>query len=229
MSRLNDADPCDVAAKLASVVASLHPQRRVRVALDGLDGAGKTVLAAALVAALTPLREAVGAGLDGFHRRAAQRYARGRHDPVGFYRDSYDLEALRRLLLDPFSHDGDGVFRRAVHDVDTDAAVSTHREQAGPSAVLVVDGIFLQRPELDGCWGLVVWVDAPFEVTYRRMAERDGCHPDPEHPSNRRYRWGQQLYLDECDPAARADVVVDNGDPRRPPLRLRSREGQPRG
>jgi hypothetical protein len=35
-------------ARLANAIATLHTDRRIRVAIDGVDGAGKTVLADAL-------------------------------------------------------------------------------------------------------------------------------------------------------------------------------------
>lgn len=206
---------------LAGRVVGLHPGRRLRVAVDGVDGAGKTVFAGAVVEAVRGLgREAVGVSIDGFHRPAEERYARGRGDPVGFYRDSYDLAGLRSELLDSFGPEGDGRYRTAIRDVARDAAIELPLQQAGATAVLVVDGIFLQRAELEGCWDLTVWLDVPFAETYRRMAERDGCDADPDHPGNARYRQGQQLYLDDRDPAGRADVVVDNTDPARPTLLL---------
>jgi uridine kinase len=37
-------------ARLANAIATLHPDRRIRVAIDCVDGAGKTVLADALAA-----------------------------------------------------------------------------------------------------------------------------------------------------------------------------------
>ena len=42
------------------------------------------------------------ASIDGFHRPRAERYARGRDTPEGFYQDSYDEATLRRVLIDPF-------------------------------------------------------------------------------------------------------------------------------
>ena len=79
-------------------------------------------------------------------------------------------------------------------------------------AVLIVDGIFLHRPELRDLWDWSVWLDVPYEVAYARMALRDGCDPDPDAPSNARYRQGQELYLDEADPRAAASAIVDNAD-----------------
>ena len=49
-------------------------------------------------------------------------------------------------------------------------------------------------------------------MTFARMALRDGSDPDPEAPSNARYRQGQELYLSEARPQEAASVIVDNAD-----------------
>jgi uridine kinase len=70
--------------------------------------------------------------------------------------------------------------------------------------VLVLDGLFLHRDELARCWDLSVFLEVPFTETARRMAVRDGTHPDPDHPSIRRYVGGQRLYNRACTPHGRA-------------------------
>ncbi len=80
-------------------------------------------------------------------------------------------------------------------------------------AVVIVEGMFLHRDELADRWDWSVFLDVPFAETARRMAERDGSHPDPEHPSMRRYVVGQRIYLDSCRPRIRATIVLDNTSP----------------
>ncbi len=213
--------PCGpaVAAHLGHALTALHPGRRLRVAVDGVDGSGKTVFGSALAAQIRSSgRSAVSTTVDRFHRPAARRYARGRHSPIGFYRDSFDDEQLRSVLLDPFGPGGDGCYRAGVWDVGTDTPDVAPVHPSADDAVLVLDGVFLQRPPLRDVWDVVVFLHVPFAETYRRMAVRDGCPADPEHPANVRYRQGQQLYLEECSPAAHADVLLDNSDPRGPRL-----------
>ncbi|MBO9554257.1 MAG: uridine kinase [Cellulomonas sp.] len=209
-----------VLAAVAARVPDPRPLGRpVMVAVDGVDGSGKSVFAAELVAALRAAgRTVVAASVDGFHRPRDVRYRRGRSSPEGFWSDSYDYDALRTELLDPLAPAGTRRFRRAVRDVATDATLDLAHEHAADDTVLVVDGIFLQRAELDAWWDLTVFLQVGFDETFRRMAVRDGCPADPADPANRRYVEGQRLYLAERDPAGRADVVVDNTDVGRPVL-----------
>jgi uridine kinase len=189
------------------------------VGIDGVSGAGKTTFADDLAPVLAALgRPVVRASVDGWHHPRAVRHRRGRHDPEGFWLDSYDYARLRAELLDPFGPDGDHRYRPAIHDVDTDASLDEPLRPAPPDAVLVVDGIFLQRAELAGCFELVVFLEAPFEATYARMAVRDGGPSDLHDPANRRYLEAERRYLRECTPRERADVVVDVTDVTRPRL-----------
>ncbi|MDF2576420.1 MAG: tmk 1 [Agromyces sp.] len=190
---------------------------RVIVAVDGLDGAGKTVFADGLAEVFAETGDAVfRAGIDGFHRPRSERYLRGRNSPEGFYRDSFDYATFRRVLIDPFRDGaqtaGTTGFQLAAFDVVRDAPVESQWVTAPLDAVLVVDGIFLHRPELRDLWDWSIWLDVPVDMTFARMALRDGSDPDPEAPSNARYRQGQEIYRREARPREAASVIVDNAD-----------------
>lgn len=211
--RVTSATRALLLARLADEVAAMPGDPFVRVAVDGVDGAGKTVLADELAGSLRERgRVAVRASVDGFHRPRSERYARGREDPEGFYRDSYDLSVLQRVLLEPLGPGGAGRYRPRVFDVGGDAADLAPWEQAADGAVLVMDGIFLHRPELVGWWSWSVWLEVDRTVSLARCAARDGSSPDLHAPANRRYVEGQRLYLREADPAGRATRVVENTD-----------------
>lgn len=189
----------------------------VRVAVDGVDGAGKTVFADELADVLRRRGiEVVRASVDDFHHPPGVRYRQGRDSPHGFFEDSYDYAALRRLLLDPLGPGGDRRFVRAIHDVRTERPVDAPLETAPERGVLVVDGIFLHRPELADRWDHSVFLHVPFETSIPRGAQRGDGDPDPASAANRRYVEGQRLYLARCRPRERASVVVDNTDLDRP-------------
>lgn len=207
--------PDALLARLAALLCAMAPGRFLRVAVDGVDGVGKTSFADRLGAAVAQMgRPVLRASADGFLNPRAIRYRLGRGSPEGFFRDTYDLAALRRHLLEPLSLGGTGLCRRAVHDQTTDAPLPEEHVQAVPGTALVLDGMFLHRPELLGCWDLSVFLDAPFAVTVPRGAARGPGYgsADPEALSNRRYVEGQRLYLGACAPLGRADVVIDHRD-----------------
>lgn len=195
---------------LADLIVGLSPEERIIVAIDGVDGAGKTTLANALAEAVAGRRPVVRASIDHFHRPAAERWARGRESPEGFFRDSFDYDRLTTDLLHPFRAGGEVLV--AIHDVVADAARCVSAGVPAPDAVLILDGIFLHRAELADRWDLSIYLDVDFPVSIPRGARRGFGDPDPSAASNRRYVEGQQLYLAEADPASRATVVIDYND-----------------
>ncbi|MFK3836045.1 uridine kinase [Microbacterium sp. NPDC087868] len=190
----------------------------ILVGIDGVDGAGKTVLADQLADALRDRTRVERISIDGFHRVRAERYRRGRHSAEGFWRDSYDYAAFHREVVRPFRTD-EGTFLRATHDVDTDDLLDGPREAVVAGSLVIVDGIFLHRPELRDAWDFTIFLDVPFRESARRMATRDGLPADPAAPENARYVGGQRIYLEQCDPRGAADLVVDYGDLSRPSIR----------
>lgn len=187
----------------------------LRVAVDGVDGAGKTTFADELAAALHERgRTVIRASVDGFHAPREVRYQRGRASPEGFYRDSYDYAGLRSALLDPLGPGGSGRYRTAILDHVTDAPVGMPELVAAEGSIFILDGLFLHRPELRDVWDDSVFLHVDFEVSVPRGAARGPGYgsPDPMAESNRRYVEGNRLYFQEAEPQRHAGVMVDNND-----------------
>jgi len=66
-----------------------------RIAVDGIDAAGKTTLADQLAVLLKAHRVCI----DDFLRPEEERYARGVDSPEGYYEDSFDYTAFRAAVL----------------------------------------------------------------------------------------------------------------------------------
>jgi len=205
----------EVLEQLAASIAALQLSHPTRVAIDGVDGAGKTMLADELVAPVRRLgRAVIRASVDGFHNPRAVRYAPGPDSPEGYFLDSFDYATLKRELLGPLGPEGDAKFRTAAFDFRVDRPVESPRHVAPRDAVLLFDGVFLSCPELQTSWDLTIWLDVPFEVTVERAVARDtrngGNAAVTRGKYERRYVPGQRLYLAQCRPRERADIVVDN-------------------
>ncbi|WP_106537287.1 uridine kinase [Haloactinopolyspora alba] len=181
------------------------------MAVDGVDGSGKTTFALKLAAAVERAgRRCFVVHEDDFLAPRAARYSLGRDSPEGFFRDTYDLDSLVRNVLDPLGPDGDRRVRRRIFDHRRDAPVDGPVEEMPTDCVVIVEGMFLHRDQLVDRWDWSIFLDVPFAETARRMAERDGTSPDPDDPSMRRYVEGQRMYLETCMPRERASVLVDN-------------------
>lgn len=202
--------------QLAHQIATLR--RPALVAVDGVDGAGKTTFASHLGSAIGRAgRTPVIVHEDDFLAPRAVRYRLGRDSPEGFFRDSYDLSALRRHVLDALRPGGHRRIRPRAFDHRADSPVDVAEHEVPLDAVVIVEGLFLHRDELADQWDWSVFLDVPFTETARRLAHRDGSEPDPDHPTMRRYVEGQRIYLASCRPHERASVVVDNTEPTYPP------------
>lgn len=211
----------DLRTPLLDRIAALCAARtapRFIVAVDGVDGAGKSIFAGALAQTLVQRGETVvQASIDGFHNPRSHRYRLGKTSAEGYFRDSYDYASFTDELIQPFMT-GQSVIRTACFDHTTDQRVDRHATLPVRST-LVVDGIFLHRTELASFWDMSIFLAVPFMETYARMAIRDGCDPNPTASTNDRYLRGQMLYLETCTPSSAATIVIDNTNPAMPLVR----------
>ncbi|WP_246657707.1 uridine kinase [Arthrobacter yangruifuii] len=211
----------DLLSDVASHLLALRPGHRLLVAVDGVDGAGKTTFADDLATVLrdgsgpsaalpASRRPVLRVGLDDFHHVRAVRYRRGRRSPDGFWLDSYNLEQFKDYVLAPLAS-GAGTYRSRGHDLLTDDVLDPAPVPAPEDAVVLIDGMFLHRKELKDFWDFSLFLDVPFAVTAQRMAARDGTGAGSRN--RQRYVGGQLRYFAAADPAAAADLVLDNSSP----------------
>lgn len=210
-----------VLVDLLALMLAVRPGERAVVAVDGPDGVGKTTLVRELLALAPHVagRQVLPVSVDGFHHPRAVRRARGT-DGASHYLGAYDYDALRRHVLRPFRAGGPVV--TAVHDVVTDRSLAPAPVELAQDALLVVEGIYLRRPELRGEWDASCLVTAPPAVTVPRgnarfPAQRVPGDAAPQHPANARYVEGQRLYRLQARTAP-PTWIVDNTDLGRPEL-----------
>jgi uridine kinase len=172
-----------------------------RVAIDGPDAAGKSTLTAELEALIAGSGRSVS-------RVAADDFLR---PPEERYRQGRD--SPEGYYADSFDH---AALAAAVERVE---------------GIVLVDGIFLLRPELNRLWTFRVFVAVSEEESLRRGVERDSAlHPTREEAERlyrTRYLAGQRLYAAEAGPREAADAILWNEDPASPRLVLREGVRQP--
>ncbi|HEY1737469.1 MAG TPA: uridine kinase [Acidimicrobiia bacterium] len=188
---------------------------RVTVAIDGFSAAGKTNFGHELARTLSARgRQVLRASLDDFKRPWDEADQYDRTSGEGYYRNAFDYDAVRRLLLDPARPGGSGRAALCAIDPITQVDRSDRLVRMRDDAVVVVDGVFTMRPELDGEWDVRVWLDVDAELSVKRAIARDakmvGGARAAEDVQRNRYLASELIYIDECDPRHHADVVIDN-------------------
>ncbi|MFK0187600.1 uridine kinase [Streptomyces rubiginosohelvolus] len=220
------ADRSALTKALAERVRAIGPGRLL-VGIDGFTAAGKTSFGHELAAHIAESgRPVPRATLDDFKNPWKDRHLYDRESGEGYYRNAYDYASAKRLLLDPARSPGAESCALCSIDPLTQESHAAETAPLAPDSVLIVDGVFAFRPEIDAYWDFRIWMDVDAELSVRRGAERDQdwAGSDAEAIHRNRYLVAERLYLDEVDPLPRMDVIVDNTDFARP--RLMSARGQ---
>ena len=207
----------EVIGEIADRIVQLS-SGRLRVAVDGRAGAGKTSFGHELGAAIRRRgRPTLRASFDDFKHpwRHAREHGYDRTSGAGYYRNAYDFESARELLLRPSAPDGDGMVVLCAHDPLTG---KDHRQEvvlAPPDSVLIVDSVFAFRPEYDEFWDYRIRLEVDPAVALERGVYRDESREGAEEAARvhrERYGIAEELYIFEVGPRERADVVLENSD-----------------
>ncbi|MCJ2061962.1 uridylate kinase [Methylobacterium sp. J-088] len=215
-------------SELAKWIERQHLGRPLRVGVDGRTASGKTTLADELSGLLAKRgRSVIRTSVDGFHRPRVERYARGRHSAEGYYHDARDLPAIVALLLAPLWPGGNRRYRTASFDLVADLPLAQEPESAVVDAILIVDGTFLQRPELRDYWDVALFVRASAATAEARGLSRDAAKLGGEAAARdlyaQRYRPAYALNEQIAEPEANCDAIIDNDNLDQPQLHIRAK------
>jgi uridine kinase len=231
-----DTSRTEVIRTLADLIVAVERPHPIRVAIDGRSGAGKSTLAGELAARIEDRgRCAIPASIDDFYGLWLDRHNRRYLTAETFYSDAYDYATLQRLLLEPLGPGGSRRCRTRWHDGWHEGVIEQDERTAPDDAILLLEGVFLLRPELDRFWDVRVFVDVDagqsFErgvgrdLTLEEPALRDARRPDRVRVYRERYLPADERYLRAVNPLALADIVIDNRALDAPRLIVRRRPG----
>ncbi|CAM01505.1 hypothetical protein A8924_2596 [Saccharopolyspora erythraea NRRL 2338] len=180
--------------------------RWTRVAVDGAPEAGTGELADALVEPLRVAgRDVARVRMADYLRPASLRLERGREDPDSYYESWFDLDGLRREVLNPLAEGGNGEVLPALWDAGADRSPRLDRVRLAERGVAVVDGPLLLGAGLPFDFTAHLWL--PPAALERRT-------PDARRWTLPAYR----RYTDEVGPERLADVLVRVDRPGRPAI-----------
>ena len=132
---------------LASEFLDTYPVGRTTIAVDGAKGTRR--FANGLAKRLGKGNHAVfRASIDRFYRPRAQRLVLGADDDTTHYENSFDYALMRRVLIEPFHLGGSAGFVTSAFDEPRDVPKIMKFKTGPQDATLIIDGEYLNRPEL---------------------------------------------------------------------------------
>ncbi|MDD9900633.1 MAG: uridine kinase [Alphaproteobacteria bacterium] len=203
---------------VASIASKKHKGAPLVVGINGIDGSGKTTLSKKLGALLKGRGYSVCCiSIDNFHYPREHRYRRGENSPEAYYHDSFNCQAFIQGALRPVKEAQAYPVKCQVksHDLAEDRAEAVFQD-IDENTIVLLEGVFIFRPDIIPFLGLKVFVDASFDTILKRVQKRDREIIGSEEKVLKRYRQkyipGQKLYFKDADPLSVADIVIDNND-----------------
>lgn len=184
--------------------------------IDGIDASGKTTFARSLAAYLEKQGRSVQLiHLDDFHNPLAVRRAQ-LPPPLAYYNKTFDYPRLIAELLQP-AHRGIAVDKELLClDLEQDEYCTRRSYKINTDSVLLLEGVFLFRPELVKYFDVKIHLYIDFKCCLKRVTTRDrylfGTADSITARYKSKYIPGQILYYNEANPLAAADLVIDNTD-----------------
>lgn len=191
-----------------------HP---IRVGVSGITASGKTTFANELAEEIKKRGLPVTrASIDDFHNPRVIRYTQGKESARGYYEDAHDYTAFKERLLKPLGPNGNLQYETISHNLITDIPVYNTPIFAQPNMVLIVDGTFLLKKNIEYLFDYKIFVDTNFEIARKRGAKREteafGSYEEAEKMFLNRYHAACKMYIEEHNPKDCADVVFRNSD-----------------
>lgn len=204
-------------AEIADRIVDLELDHPVRVGVSGITASGKTTLANELAAELQcRQRDVIRTSIDYFHNPRHIRYRQGKESAIGYYEDAHDYESFKNKLLIPLGPNGSLYYQTMSLDLAQDVNVDSKIQIATKDMIVIIDGTFLLKRELQDFYDFKIYVDTDFAIARNRGAQREalafGGYEKAEAMFLNRYHAASQLYVEEHAPKHCADIVVNNND-----------------
>ena len=202
----------EVVRKILERRTSVPENRSLLVGVSGIDGCGKGYLAAQLQAHLA-LRGVIPAilNVDGWLNLPEKRFDHSA-PATNFYENAIRLDQFFSQLVLPLRD------RRSIHLVadfveETASEYRKHTYDYKDVSVVLVEGIFLFKPQYRKYFDLAIWIDCSFPTALARAIDRaqEGLSPANTIAAyDTIYFPAQRIHLAQDKPRENADLIFEN-------------------
>ena len=175
------------------------------IGIDGLGGSGKTTYAYKLQ---RQLEGSMIFHLDDFIHKKEVRYNENYEEWYCYYHLQWRYDYLIQKLLLPLKSGLDVNETIEVYNRETDS-YTLRKIEIPVGTTVIIEGVFLQRPELRPYFETVIYLEMDKETRLKRISDRDTYMGSKEEIALRyeqRYFPAEEKYIEQCNPLALADV-----------------------
>ena len=183
-----------------------HVNCSTLIGIDGLGGSGKTMYAYKLQ---RQLEGSMILHLDDFVHKKEVRYNENYEEWYCYYHLQWRYDYLIQKLLLPLKSGLDVNETIEVYNRETDSYM-LRKIEIPVGTTVIVEGVFLQRPELRPYFETVIYLELDKETRLKRISNRDiymGNKKEIALKYEQRYFPAEEMYIEQCNPVALADVV----------------------
>jgi len=178
------------------------------IGINGIDGAGKTEFASALETYFkTNGHQTQLIHLDDFHNPKVIRYS-STDQADNYYNKSFNTGLIIEKLLSPIKEKKPLSLSLKALDPDTDEYEVDRVYSVDRETIVIFEGVFLFRKELDSYIDYKVFLDIPLEESKRRAIIRDSEANVSKY--DEKYLPAQVKYMKKYLPTKVVDMVIDN-------------------
>lgn len=183
------------------------------VGIDGLGGAGKSTIVNSLELELNKNGyECYILHIDDFINKREIRYNDSKEQWYCYYNIQWRYDYLIKEILEPIKRGEEIKKVIELYDKENDK-YNVKQIYIPKGAILILEGVFLQRKELKDYLDFTIYLDVEKEIRLKRVLKRDGYIGDAEDIKckyEKRYFPAEDRYLIEYNPIENADLVLKN-------------------
>ncbi len=201
---------------LSEKIKSMYVGQPLIIGIDGIDTSGKTTITRLLNERID---NSFVLSIDMFHNKNSVRKREGDFSPEGYYNDSFNYQYLVETVLSKIRV-GEKQITFKVFNHKEDDYVDEIKIDLIEKPIILFEGVFMHREELDDYYDLTIYLDITFEEMLERAKKRDLDDfislDELLDKYERRYIEGQKIYIHTVNPTDKANIVIDNNDYNQP-------------
>ncbi|MUT66802.1 AAA family ATPase [Paenibacillus sp. NEAU-GSW1] len=186
-------------------ILSRYVHNRLILGIDGLSRSGKTTFVAELMKRLIQYQKPVCIfHIDDHIVERKKRYDTEYEQWYEYYNLQWDVGLLRKQLFSKLNHAE--VISLPFYNSALDKLEIKTVAIPG-NCILIVEGVFLQRPEWRDFFDFIVYLDCPRD---KRFERESASAKDNIEKFKSRYWKAEDFYLDSVAPLANAGMIISS-------------------